>query len=213
MTYSFRYMILGDSGVGKTSVSLRLIDDRFYECDGCDTIGIEYGIKSIRVKGRKVRMQIWDIAGEDRFLPIALAYLESVSVIVLMYDISARHTFESVTKYWLPQIRNEKGSRNKKVILVGNKADKFADRQVSFEEAQSLASKESLWLYETSAYDGTFIDNLFYDTATDLLMDIHENIIVPSDFRNMGITDDLHLNVMPVSTTITDERDCSCVLQ
>jgi small GTP-binding protein len=206
-------MLLGDSGVGKTSVSLRLIDDRFYECDGCDTVGIEYGIKSIRVKGKKVRLQIWDIAGQDRFLPIALAYLEGVSVIIIMYDISARHTFDSVTRYWLPHIRKEKGSHHKTMILVGNKADKFADRQVSTEEAQSLASKEGLWLYETSAYDGTFIDNLFCDTATDLLMNIHENIILPSDFRNMGITDDLHLNATPVSTTITDERDCSCVLQ
>jgi small GTP-binding protein len=206
-------MLLGDSGVGKTSVSMRLIDDRFYDCDGCDTIGIDYGIKSIRIKGKKVRLQIWDMAGHDRFLPIALAYLENISVIIIVYDISVRHTFESVTRYWLPHIRNDKFSCHKKVILVGNKADKIYNRQVSIEEGQSLASKEKLCFYETSAYNGTLIENLFYDTATDLLMEIHENIILSSDFRNMGITDDLHLNTTPISKTITEERDCSCVLQ
>jgi small GTP-binding protein len=213
MTYSFRYILLGDTGVGKSSVLLRLTDNRFDSFAGNGTVGIDYGLRSIQVENQKVRIQIWDIAGQERFMPIALAYLDNVSVIVFMYDISARHTFESIKNYWLPHVRSQNLSRHKKMILVGNKSDKFDERQVPAEEAIAFASKERMWFYEVSAYDGSLITNIFTDVSRDVILDIHDNIIDPSEFGSMGISMDLHLNISPqIATETHDNRNCWCVL-
>jgi small GTP-binding protein len=207
-------MLLGDSGVGKSSVLLRLTDNKFDALEDINTVGIDYGLHSVHIDGHKVRIQIWDMAGQERFLPIALAYLDKVSVIVLMYDISARHTFEDIQNYWLPRIRSHITSRHIKIVLVGNKSDKFDMRQVSTIEANDFASQEHMWFYEISAYDGTYIHNIFQDVSRDILLDIHENVIVPADFVNMGISMDLHLSVPPQVTKADDidKRKCWCVL-
>ena len=179
-----------------------------------NTVGIDYGLHSVHIDGQKVRIQIWDMSGQERFLPIALAYLDKVSAIVLMYDISARHTFDDIQNYWLPRIRSHNLSQHKKIVLVGNKSDKFDERQVSTVEANDFASREQMWFYEISAYDGTHIHNMFQDVSRDILLDIHENIIVHADFGNMGISMDLHLSVPPQVTQADDidKRTCWCVL-
>ncbi|XP_068197304.1 ras-related protein Rab-12 isoform X3 [Antennarius striatus] len=106
--FKLQIIVIGSRGVGKTSLMERFTDDTFSEA--CkSTVGVDFKIKTVELRGKKIRLQIWDTAGQERFNSITSAYYRNAKGIVLVYDITKQQTFEDLPK-WMKMIDKESGS-------------------------------------------------------------------------------------------------------
>ena len=168
--YIFKYMIVGESSVGKSCLLLQFLDNRFKDSHDL-TIGVDFGSKTIRLDdGTNVKVQIWDTAGQESFRSITKSYYRGSICALLVYDITRRSTFENLSR-WLEDLR-EVAYNKMVVLLVGNKADLAGSREVSTEEGTEFAKKHNLIFYETSAKTGLNIEQAFVTSA----VVINENI-------------------------------------
>lgn len=168
--YIFKYIIVGESSVGKSCLLLQFLDNRFKDSHDL-TIGVDFGSKTIRLDdGTNVKVQIWDTAGQESFRSITKSYYRGSICALLVYDITRRSTFENLSR-WLEDLR-EVAYNKMVVLLVGNKADLAGSREVSTEEGTEFAKKHNLIFYETSAKTGLNIEQAFVTSA----VVINENI-------------------------------------
>jgi small GTP-binding protein len=150
-----KYLLIGDSGVGKTSFLQRASDDTFSDT-WISTIGVDFKIRTLDVGGTRVKMQMWDTAGQERFRTITSAYYRGAGAIYVCFDITDRSSFENVT-HWLEEIDRHSSSAPV-VMLVACKSDLEASRQVSRIEAQAMADQHGITLSEVSAKTGTGVE-------------------------------------------------------
>ena len=115
--------------------------------------------KNIQVDDRSVRVQIWDTAGQEAFRSITRSYYKSSTCAFIVYEITNKKTFNNVVS-WLNECR-EMCYKDILICLVGNKKDLEDKRQVSTEEGKKFAEDNGLLFFETSAQDGTNIENMF----------------------------------------------------
>lgn len=162
----FKFIVIGCSGAGKTSILRRLVENKFVKGTQ-STVGIEYFTHITTINGRTIKMMIWDTAGQERFYTIAKAYFRSALGVVLVFDITDRKSFDQLPR-WLRDARME-ADPHCSVILVGNKSDLAANRVVSKEEAEEFARTHELQYIETSALENTCIEETFIKTGADLL--------------------------------------------
>lgn len=160
---SFKVIIVGDSGVGKTSLQKRLVQNIFMNATQT-TIGVDFDTTIVDVDGQQVKLQIWDTAGQERFRTIAKAYFRNAVGVLLVFDLSERKSFENANM-WLNDIRSlcDPGAV---IMLVGNKADLVEKRVVAMKEAEEFAQRQDLTYLETSAMDGTNVREAFVRVAT-----------------------------------------------
>jgi Ras-related protein Rab-2A len=116
----FRVIIVGDTGVGKSCFLLRYTEDHFKEQHNV-TIGVEFGTKQMTVQDCPVKLQIWDTAGQESFRSITRSFYRKADGVLLMYDVTAAHTFENC-EYWLEEIK-QNSSVDIVIFLVGNQVD------------------------------------------------------------------------------------------
>jgi len=154
--------MVGDSGVGKSSL-LKRFANREFTGDYISTIGVDFEIKTLEIDGKSVKLQIWDTAGQERFQNITTSYYRGAHCIILVYDITQIETFQHVHK-WHKQIQEHSNS-NVQILLVGNKSDLGANRQVPYEDAEEMANQLGVSVFETSAKDATNVDQAFYHIA------------------------------------------------
>lgn len=168
--YVYKYITIGDSGVGKSSLSAQYVDNRFSrEYDV--TIGVEFSQKTIVAKdGTRIKIQIWDTAGQEKFRSITVSYYRGVGCALIVYDISSRSSFESVPS-WLEDIK-KLAPPNIVIVLVGNKTDKENQRRVLRTEGAEFAKENKLLFFESSAKNYESVNNIFaqsVDTINDLI--------------------------------------------
>jgi len=143
----FKLLLVGDSGVGKSSLLLRFTDNIF-SGSFIATIGVDFKIKTVDLNGSNVKLQIWDTAGQERFRTITSSYYRGSHGIVVVYDVTNPDSFMNVRK-WIREVdRYVNGGVQK--ILVGNKCDLVGERKVTFEEAKELSDELGLIYLETS---------------------------------------------------------------
>jgi len=168
-TYLFKFIIIGDSSVGKSSLLLKFVEKRF-KTDHDITIGVEFGVKITELKDKSlIKLQIWDTAGQEHFKSIIRVYYRGAIGALLVYDISNRDSFNHVIS-WINEVKNY-SHPNISFILVGNKVD-LINRQVSYEEGKELADSYNMLFIETSAKTSHNIDNSFNTLA----QHIYDNI-------------------------------------
>ena len=153
-----KLLMLGDSGVGKSCLMLRFSDGKF-PLDIIGTAGIDCKEKAVEVQDVCIKLQIWDTAGQERYTTITESYYKKAVGIVLVYDVTDENSFMNVHN-WMKSIK-EKGNSNVEIILVGNKTDLKMERKVSHETAEMIAKMYSIPYIETSAKDGTNVQNAF----------------------------------------------------
>lgn len=159
--YVLKILLLGDSGVGKSSILLRFSEDQFYENQGA-TIGVDFKVKFMEVLGTKFKIAIWDTAGQERFRTITSSYYKDAQGTFLIFDISRRDTFQSLTR-WISELKSNANNDDMVLILVGNKIDLESQRQVSKEEAQEFAESNNMMYVEASAKTAFSIENAFIE--------------------------------------------------
>jgi len=158
----FKLLLIGDSGVGKSSLLLRFSDNTFSD-SFIATIGVDFKIKTMDINGSQVKLQIWDTAGQERFRTITSSYYRGAHGIIVVYDVTNPDSFQNVRK-WLQEI-NRYASENVQKILVGNKCDLVSERKVSYEDAKELADELSVMFLETSAKNATNVNIAFEQMA------------------------------------------------
>merc|ERR1711998_306148 len=146
--YLFKYIIIGDTGVGKSCLLLQFTDKRFQPVHDL-TIGVEFGARMINIDGKQIKLQIWDTAGQESFRSITRSYYRGAAGALLVYDITRKDTFNHLSS-WLEEVR-QNGNPDIMVMLIGNKADLDSRRQVSSEEGERFAKENGLIFLETSA--------------------------------------------------------------
>jgi small GTP-binding protein len=152
-----KLMLLGNQAVGKSSLMLRYTDDLF-NTNMMGTAGIDIKKKVVRVDDVLVKVMIYDTAGHDRFRSITQKTYKGAKGIVLVYDVSDRSTFESVSE-WMEHIKAHAES-DVQVILVGNKMD-IINKQVNEEDGIQFAKKYNVLFMETSALTGNNVETAF----------------------------------------------------
>lgn len=140
---------------------MRFVDDRFKD-DLLATIGVDFRFRTLTVDGRKVKLQIWDTAGQESFRTIISAYYKSADAIILVYDLTEPATFRDINEFWLGEIEENK-EEGCQTMLIGNKADLEASiRRPEPEFLEEAKKKLGTNLYfETSAKTADSVENAF----------------------------------------------------
>jgi Ras-related protein Rab-14 len=158
----FKYIIIGDMGVGKSCLLHRFTESRF-NTDTPHTIGVEFGTRAVNFGGKKIKLQIWDTAGQEQFRAVTRSYYKGAFGALLVYDCTRRGTFNHLMS-WLTDCRIF-ANPNTVIMLIGNKKDLEEARSVSYEEAKKWADENSLLFIETSAKTGEAVEEGFLKTA------------------------------------------------
>ena len=146
--YTFKIVMIGDSGVGKSCILLRFADDKFNE-NFYATIGVDFRFKHISIDGKNVKLQIWDTAGQERFKTITSAYYRGADGIIIVYDITDRSSFAHI-KDWLDDVSKYTDDDPFKII-IGNKCDLESNRQVTTNDIKSMFETTGIEVVEASA--------------------------------------------------------------
>lgn len=162
-----KVIILGDSGVGKTSLMNQYVHKRFsnqYKA----TIGADFLTKEVMVDDKLFILQIWDTAGQERFQSLGVAFYRGADSCVLVHDITDAKSFDNLES-WMDEFLAHAAPRNAKnfpFAVLGNKADLVAKRQVSASKAKNwCTSKGDIPFFETSAKEAVNVEQAFQTIA------------------------------------------------
>lgn len=168
--YLFKFVLVGDQGVGKTSL-LKRFTQNVFNLGQQPTVGVEFATRIMDIHGTRVKAQIWDTAGQERYRAITSAYYRGAVGGLLVYDITARNTFGHVQR-WLKELRDH-ADIGIVIMLVGNKCDLSLTRAVSTEEGAAYAAQQKVLFVETSACDATNVDTCF-ESALNSIYEYHQ---------------------------------------
>lgn len=171
--YLFKYIIVGEIGVGKSCILLQFTDKRFQPVHDL-TIGVEFGARMITINNKPIKLQMWDTAGQESFRSITRSYYRGAAGALLVYDITRRETFNRLTS-WLEDARNHANS-NMTIMLIGNKCDLAHRRAVTTEEGEQFAKENGLMFMETSAKTAQNVEEAFIKTASRIYRKIEEGV-------------------------------------
>jgi Ras-related protein Rab-1A len=179
----FKLVIIGDSGVGKSSLLLRFADDQ-YSDSFISTIGVDFRFRTVTidpsdvgngvmrpsgsssdVKPKTVKLQIWDTAGQERFHTITSAYYRGADGIIIVYDVTSPESFDHIEE-WLTEV-DRYANKNTSKLLIGNKAD--LEKRVDYETALRFSEALGIPFLETSAKTSTNVEAAFLTMAKELL--------------------------------------------
>ena len=169
----FKIIIIGDAGVGKSCILYRATQGTFKENYDV-TIGAEYSTFLVKIKGKVVKLQLWDTAGQEGFRSMTRVFYKGSHAVILVYDITKEKSFSKLSG-WLEEVK-ENAPSNVKICLVGNQKDREKYREVSTKDADDFMRKyDLLTLMETSAKTGEGIVGLFVFMAKILFLESQEN--------------------------------------
>jgi Ras-related protein Rab-11A len=161
--FLFKIIIIGDSGVGKSSILTRYTRNEF-GLETKSTIGVELATSLITVDDKNIKCAIWDTAGQERFRAATNLYYRNTMGAFVVYDITNHGSFKNVAR-WVREI-NEHVSGKVMLTLVGNKSDLRHLRAVTEDEARQFAEENGMMFIETSALDAVNIQPAFKDLVS-----------------------------------------------
>ena len=164
--FIFKLILIGNSGVGKSSIIQRYMKKTFEDSYKC-TIGVDFLMKTLEIKGKTVKLQLWDTAGQEKYKSMVSSYYRGANVALVVFDLTNHSSFDSLPLWIENYYKN--GPEQKNTILIGNKNDLVDERQVTQEEAELFSETNNMIYFETSAKEGDNIEYVFNYTAEKLL--------------------------------------------
>lgn len=152
---------------------LQFTDKRFQPVHDL-TIGVEFGARMVTIQDKQIKLQIWDTAGQESFRSITRSYYRGAAGALLVYDITRRETFNHLTR-WLEEAK-QNANANMVIMLIGNKSDLDARRQVTTDEGKKFAQDHGLIFLETSAKTAQNVEEAFVSTAQKIYSNIEKGI-------------------------------------
>ncbi len=169
--YKFKVVVVGDSGVGKTNLIKRFINDTFNK-DSKATVGVEFLSKTYLINQEVFKIEIWDTAGQERYKSITAAYYKGAKGAMIVYDVTNQTSFDNVDN-WANEIK-EKAARNINLMIVGNKTDLTDKIVVTSEVATEKAKALEIPIMETSALDSTNVKEAFYQLLREMYKSVKD---------------------------------------
>ena len=173
-----KVVLIGDGGVGKTCIISRFISNEFdKEVESTD--GSSYGTKELELPklNKKINLDIWDTAGQERYKSLTKFFYKDAQIIIMVYDITKKLTFENIKNQWYKEIQELSG-KNFILGIAGNKSDLYESEEVPEKEAREYAKSINAVYSLTSAQNNTGIKQLFEDVGMQLLApDFQEKIM------------------------------------
>ena len=155
-----KVVLLGDAGVGKTSIISRYVTNTFSEVL-MSTTGASFATKKLDIDSEhKIKFQIWDTAGQERFRSLAKIFYQNAAVAVLVYDITRRESFEKLKDFWIKELE-ENAPSDIILAIAANKSDSYESEVVSLKEGKELATQINAIFKSTSAMLSHGIEDLF----------------------------------------------------
>ena len=151
-------MVLGDTGVGKSSLVLRFVAGN-YKTHSESTIGASFTSKYLLVGGKAIKFQIWDTAGQEKYHSLAPMYYRNSSAAVVVYDVSRSASFDTL-RNWISELQAQ-GPKDIAIAIAGNKADLVDKREVETRVAKEYAEEIGALFFETSAKEDLNVQLLF----------------------------------------------------
>ena len=190
--YSFKFITIGESGVGKSSIVMRYCQEKFDNL--LSTIGIDFQIKIIRKKDKVIKLMVWDTAGQERFKTITSSYVRGATAVIFVFDCCNQVSFEQISS-WLRLVKKSNPTQEFIPLLIANKID-LGDsvRQVSKASGKALADSLSMGYFEVSAMTGEGIEEAF-------------NFLIEKVYQQYS--PELADNIIEISNETTEESCCS----
>ena len=198
----YKFLLLGESTVGKTSIIIRYIENTFNDSN-TSTCGVDVKHKYVSCDNNKIRLDIWDTAGQERFRGLAKNYFRGAHGFILVYDITNKDSFIKL-KGWIKDAKEKINKEDSyKIMVVGNKKDCENDRAVEYNNLKQFGEDNKVIFSEVSAKTGEGIDKLFNDFVHELLK--YRNIgIYKSDEKEERTYSNLDLSL------VENKHNCNC---
>ena len=160
---TFKIIVIGDPGVGKSCLTGRAVKDKFDE-KYAPTIGFEFLTYTIKIEDKIIKLQIWDTCGQEMYRSLISNFYRNASLAMIVYSIDSRESFIHVNT-WLKEVKIQ-SHPDVKIILIGNKSDLESSRHVSTDEAKKYQEENQLLYFtETSAKTGLNAKEAFSEAA------------------------------------------------
>ena len=156
--YLLKFILIGDSSVGKSNILSKFKDDKFDETTQ-PSIGVQFIAKNIVLDKTTYRLQVWDTAGQENFRTMTKIYYRNSSCAFIVYDITEKDSFNHVES-WINECKKI-GPESILLVLIGNKNDLNESREISYKDGVNLAKKYNMLFFETSAKNGDNIETIF----------------------------------------------------
>ena len=163
ITKSCKVCLLGNSGSGKSSIIERLINNDFTE-DSQSTTCSNYSKKVINTQSGEIQLNIWDTAGQEKYRSLSKLFYKDAYIVCFVYDITQKSSFEDIKNIWFPDLQKF-GEKYTVLGLTGSKSDKYLEQEVTEEEGRKYAEEIDAIFMQTSAKNGTGINQLFEQLA------------------------------------------------
>ena len=166
---TLKVVLIGESGVGKTCIINRYLNNEFEEKCEC-SLSAKFFSKTMLFPAHNkfIKFNIWDTAGQKKFRALTIIFYKDSDVVILVYDITRKESFEELKNYWYNEIKDNL-SNNCIVIIAANKFDLYNEEKVSEDEARKFAKEKGLMFRCTSALTAEGIDDLFRDVGSKYL--------------------------------------------
>jgi len=169
----YRYILIGDSKVGKSSLLLQFTERQFVH-DQEITLGVEMNSRICHIDGKEIKLEIWDTAGQESYLALTRSYYRNADGCLLVFDITRASTFKALPM-WLSEARQNSNNPNIVILMIGNKADLTDQRQVSTAEAEEFAIANNIIYTELSAKNYQQVEEAFLQSAEEITKTINEH--------------------------------------
>ena len=185
--------LIGNSIVGKSSLSNVFIGEKFNE-DIITTIGIDCFMTDIHYKfkgekkERKIKVKIWDTAGQEKFRSVGLKYINNCYGIIVVYSVTDENSFNEVD-YWIEQIQNSYDLSKYPFILVGNKCDLIDERIISKEEGEKKAKEYNIKFFETSARNNINVKECFMCLIENIIEKYHDEFVKQPEVKKIEVVE------------------------
>ena len=196
-----KVILIGDSGVGKTNIMSKYLKNQFME-NSKATVGVEFGSKLFNHQGHKIKAQIWDTAGQEKYKAITGAYYKGSKGAFIVYDITRKDTFASIERW----VNDLKATSDPKltIILIGNKNDLDDKREVSKDQGEEKAKSFGCAFLETSAFSGDNLDKAFELMVKEIYEKFSNSSSEEEDFEAVKKGEDLKVE------KATDKKKKAC---
>lgn len=202
---SVKIVVVGNSGVGKSNILNRLVNEEFMD-DCRATVGVELYTKIYKVNDKIVKVHLWDTAGQERYKAITAAYYRGSKGALVVYDITNKDSFDNVDK-WITEVQ-ALGGKNISLVVCGNKSDLEEKRQVSFEEGISKSKNNEYMFLETSALTSSNVEEAFKQLLSQIYTtSIKDNKKISNEeFTTNGTS----ININSENKNSKDKKDKGC---
>ena len=210
---SFKIIVIGDPGVGKSCLTLKAIKNYFTDGHNA-TVGFDCFTYCVKLNGTVIKLQIWDTCGQEIYKSLVFNFFRNSSLALMVYSIDSKESFSNIN-FWLKDIKNQ-SSPDVKIFLIGNKADLEVSREVTEQMGEQMKTEQNFDLFmETSAKTGFNAEKVFIEAAkvlyqdylsykerssrTGSMLSIEESIKASGEFLKRLNTRDLYISCPHVS--------------